>query len=895
MYIQDQPELHGPELDPNPLFPHPQQEDLPVVPGDLRHEPEPFVFPEIDVDEPEEEDEGQQAEPELEPNYRAPKPDRQALVWTAEFIEQVKAARIENLPISEEDRIRLTNPAETEAVIDQDVEHALGLLIDLRNSPDEAYEKVRQRTLARYHPDHHEKTIIPSKYLAWQKVAELTGVTALMDDMCRDSCTAFTGPFEKLDKCPYCFKARYTDTVHPDGTRDAFLQATTIPIGPILQGIYRSPDRSKRAAYRREATARIQQLADEGGEISELKDYVDGLLYQGLIDEDTIKPEDVVILFSMDGAQLLKLKASDCWIYIWIVLEFSPEERFKKNIGVYPGGFIPGPNNPKNYDSFLFRGLHYLNALMNDGLGIWDASRRLSYTSHPYLMFTTLDGVALARIHGVNGHLGAVGCRIMCPQKARRRKKGKRYYPACRRANGERVDGSDHPDINPAHVEAPSSAVYDAGLRKVLAVRSDAEFKRVRMQTGISKQTIFSGLRRMPAFPQCLTIDCMHLCGPNLQDLLVPLLRGDSEMCVAPDKTADWPWAVFSDQELWELTGADVAEKRSALSTSHGRPPRDPALKLHSGYRTWEVIMWLWIIAPGLWHDILPEAYFRNFCLLASNVRRIFDRSHMFADVQKLNLNIIEFHNQFEDLYYDRKQERIHFMRQSLHTLLHVTHEIVRVGPLGLVAQWTIERTIGDLKRQLRNPSEIYAEYAIKGLRQAQLNTLYSLFPQLDPSVPSPADNTLTQVLGDGYVLRHPRLTRGKWMAPSPEEIQSIKQFVEHNYAEDPRDIVAPETVAPWGRLQLPNSQIARSLWREHKLRTETLRCSRNVKVTFNLLIALYPLADGSNTSIITPQTMLQCRGVSARYSITFASDTRWRLYALVQLLQCGPIPMSHI
>jgi hypothetical protein len=837
MYIQDQPEQLGQEQNRDPRPVRPQQEGPPVVPGAPCREPEPFVFPEIDVDEPEEEDEGPQAELELDPNRRAPKPDRQALVWTAEFIEQVKAARIEDLPISEEDRRRLTNPAQTEAVIDKEVEYALGLLIDLRNSPDEAYEKVRLRTTARYHPDHIEKTIIPSKYLAWQKVAELTGVTAVMDDMCRESCTAFTGPFAKLDKCPYCFQTRYTDTIHPDGTRDAYLQATTIPIGPILQGIYRSPDRAKHAAYRRDSTARLQQLVNEGGEISELKDYIDGLLYQSLVDENTIKPEDIVVLFSMDGAQLLQLKASDCWIYIWIVLEFSPEERFKKNIGVYPGGFIPGPNNPKNYDSFLFRGLHYMNALMKDGLGIWDASRRLSYTSHPYLIFTTLDGVALARIHGMNGHLGAVGCRIMCPQKARRRKNGKRYYPACRKANGEPVDGSDHPDIDPAHVEAPSSTVYDAGLRKVLASRSDAEFKRVRKQTGISKQTIFSGLCRMPAFPQCLTIDCMHLCGPNLQDLLVPLLRGDSGMCIAPDKEADWPWAVFSDEELWNLTGADVAEKRSALSTSHGRPPRNPALKLHSGYRTWELIMWLWIIAPGLWHDILPEPYFRNFCLLASNVRRIFDRSHLFADVLTLKENIVEFHSQFEDIYYDRRQDRIHFMRQSLHTLLHTTYKIVRVGPLGLVAQWTIERIIGDLKRQLRNPSEIYAGYTIRGLRQAQLNTLYSLFPQLDPSAPPPVDNALTHVLGDGYVLRHPRLTRGKWETPTPNEMQSIEQFIEHNYAEDHRNIIVPSTVAPWGRLQLPTGQVARSLWRERKLKAETLRCSRNVKVRTNLHI----------------------------------------------------------
>jgi hypothetical protein len=46
--------------------------------------------------------------------------------------------------------------------------------------------------------------------------------------------------------------------------------------------------------------------------MSELKDYVNGLLYQVLIDEVTIKLEHVVVLFSMDSTQLLKLKVSDC-------------------------------------------------------------------------------------------------------------------------------------------------------------------------------------------------------------------------------------------------------------------------------------------------------------------------------------------------------------------------------------------------------------------------------------------------------------------------------------------------------------------------------------------------------------------------------------------------------
>jgi hypothetical protein len=39
-------------------------------------------------------------------------------------------------------------------------------------------------------------------------------------------------------------------------------------------------------------------------------------------------------------------------------------------------------------------------------------------------------------------------------------------------------------------------------------------------------------------------------------------------MCIALDKTADWPWAVFSDQELWELMGADVGSSSAGMASA---------------------------------------------------------------------------------------------------------------------------------------------------------------------------------------------------------------------------------------------------------------------------------------------------------------------------------------
>ena len=83
--------------------------------------------------------------------------------------------------------------------------------------------------------------------------------------------------------------------------------------------------------------------------------------------------DNIALMFSIDGAQLYAKKASACWIYIWVLLNLSPARRYKKK-HVFIGGFIPGPNNPKNTDSFLFPGLQHLAGLQKEKLHLWDAA-----------------------------------------------------------------------------------------------------------------------------------------------------------------------------------------------------------------------------------------------------------------------------------------------------------------------------------------------------------------------------------------------------------------------------------------------------------------------------------------------------------------------------------------
>ncbi|EGN91266.1 hypothetical protein SERLA73DRAFT_29518, partial [Serpula lacrymans var. lacrymans S7.3] len=87
--------------------------------------------------------------------------------------------------------------------------------------------------------------------------------------------------------------------------------------------------------------------------------------------------------------------------------------RYQK-IYVRPGGFIPGPNKPKNLDSFQCVGMHHISTLQKEGLNIWDANRNIVFCLDIYLLFPTADGLGLVYWDGMVGHSGKNGCRIYC-------------------------------------------------------------------------------------------------------------------------------------------------------------------------------------------------------------------------------------------------------------------------------------------------------------------------------------------------------------------------------------------------------------------------------------------------------------------------------------------------
>jgi len=75
---------------------------------------------------------------------------------------------------------------------------------------------------------------------------------------------------------------------------------------------------------------------------------------------------------------------------------------------------------------------------------------------------------------------------------------------------------------------------------------------------------------------------------------------------------------------------------------------------------------------------------------------------------------------------------RLHFCRQSVHGLSHLAPDAIRLGPGVYSSQWTLERTIGNLGEEIKQPLNPYMNLANCGLRHSQILALHMIFPDLE-------------------------------------------------------------------------------------------------------------------------------------------------------------------
>jgi hypothetical protein len=427
--------------------------------------------------------------------------------------------------------------------------------------------------------------------------------------MCYNSCVAFTGPFANLQHCPECSELRY-DPKKPGNV--PLKRFYTIPLGPQIQAQWQTPEGANRMRYRNRKTAAIRAKFDRnpGKPIDVYEDIYDGYQYLEAVKSGLIKEDDTLVMFSLDGAQLYRDKESDCYFFVWIILNLSPEFCYKKAY-VLPGGFVPGPNPPKKVESFLLPSFRHVSAVQREGgLAVWDGQKQQLMCSNIFFAAGTADTVALTDLTGFVGHQGAHGCRIQCTAGGCRKPGASTYYPMATLPSdcedhpsrncveGCKVpDNCRHPDVDLGTLTVGDPQKYLANLQYVLSSPSKTRFEERRLQTGITRPTICLGFQPESMYqpPLIFTVDLMHLNSNNLPLHLLNLWRG--KVNVIGPKPA---FQVLDRDDVWIEHGALVASMAQFFPASFGRTPRNPKEKINTGYKAIEWINYFWVLGPAV-------------------------------------------------------------------------------------------------------------------------------------------------------------------------------------------------------------------------------------------------------------------------------------------------------
>ncbi|EIN08667.1 hypothetical protein PUNSTDRAFT_69002, partial [Punctularia strigosozonata HHB-11173 SS5] len=750
-----------------------------------------------------------------------------------EFIKELRSATLENggLPAHIQDRLR--NPLRClPEDLDADTFFSLRVYMATVHSSERTYEDIMAAAIE-WNPNHNSKP--DSLWLLKCQIAELTGVEPLSGAMCVNSCTAFSGPWLDLESCPLCGEARYDEQIpRVHGVKKARQEYYVIPPGPQIQSIFRTPEGADMMSYLEQ---RIDEALDELETFQEIQTFVDICVsseFLALVKAGTIIPgKDTCLFLTIDGAQLYHDKESDLWIWAWVFFDIKPGTRYKRK-AVFPGGFIPGPHKPKYLFSYLYLGLHHVEALGREGLQVWNARTGEVFIDHPFIFLAGADGPGMAFLTGLVGHQGRYGCRLYCPQLGRRKGGGNTYYPTLLLSTDCTVLTCSHPDIDPLAFTHGSQTDYHKNLSYVIQSQNTRQHNQRRLETGIVKPSILMGLTCVLGMPRMCTIDLMHA-NLNMPQLFTELWTGTIG-CDRTDSIDSWTWRVLVG-ELWTGHGRMVSDATPYLPGFFDRPPRDPSKKVNSGYKCWEFLLWQHGLCPAFLRLLLPPTYWWNFCKFVAGMRIVHQWRTSRHELQFASRKLADFCVEFEEIYCKRREDHLHFCRPVLHLLPHLVPETYRHGPLCCYAQWVLERTIGSLGQELRQPSKSYANISQQGVQRCQANTLKSMYPPLNMHSPEETLPRGSEDLGSGYILLR-ALERYPSQVSDAEQI-AITEYMNRYITElgaEHQNVhgwwTAPELqIQRWAQLRLPIGCIVRCLWKESLTEMNRIRISRNVKV----------------------------------------------------------------
>ena len=178
-----------------------------------------------------------------------------------------------------------------------------------------------------------------SLYKVKKYLKEITGLIPVFYDMYENSCICYTGKYESCRICPICNSTRL------DTRGKAKKVMPYLSVKDRLKLQFNDANRAKELYYH------YEYITDKDND--DLNDIFNGKIYKELVNENLFKDKrDVAFTASCDGYQIFKQKTDDCWLFLLINNNLHPSLRVKKENLLIPF-LIPGPNQPKDFNTFL--------------------------------------------------------------------------------------------------------------------------------------------------------------------------------------------------------------------------------------------------------------------------------------------------------------------------------------------------------------------------------------------------------------------------------------------------------------------------------------------------------------------------------------------------------------
>lgn len=222
------------------------------------------------------------------------------------------------------------------------------------------------------------------------RLQRLTGIKPQFIHCCVNSCIAYTGGYADASKCPHCKEDRYIA-----GISRARKQFAFIPLVDRLKLQYRNVSRARILSSYRDGFTQDDSR-------TKCRDVFDGKLYHefhraelGLFQES----RDIALHMSLDGVQVTNMRHHEVTPVIFINLNLPPGERYKVE-NILASMIIPGPNKPKELDTFLRPLVEELKQL-DCGVEAFDANTSCTFTLKAWVTMVTGNSFVIADAIGL--------------------------------------------------------------------------------------------------------------------------------------------------------------------------------------------------------------------------------------------------------------------------------------------------------------------------------------------------------------------------------------------------------------------------------------------------------------------------------------------------------------